>query len=275
MFRLSVSQFCSYRWSLFQDIVRYSKCGITGIGLWRRKLEDFGHDEAIDLLSEMQMDVSSLSWAGGFTGSNGNSFEAAVDDAIESIVLAHRLQANCLIVHPGGRNGHTNSHLSRLFKTAFRTLTPIAEDYGIRLAIEPCLGYKQSPFNYFDSWQQQVEAIQEFSPHQLGLVIDLYHVGENREPGRFLKNLLPRIALVQLADFHTRPSKEENRCLLGQGQVPIHDWLDQLVRIDYQGFVELELHGMGLQGLAYDEIIQSSQAFLNSLPMVQQWGVPN
>ena len=53
MFRLSVSQFCSYRWSLFQDIVRYSKCGITGIGLWRRKLEDFGHDEAIDLLDEM------------------------------------------------------------------------------------------------------------------------------------------------------------------------------------------------------------------------------
>ena len=152
-------------------------------------------------------------------------------------------------------------------------MTPIAEDYGVRLAIEPCLGYRQSPFDFFRSWQQQVEAIREFPPEQLGLVIDLYHVGDQQELIGLLKNFLPRIALVQLADFQTRPAREENRCLLGQGKVPLASWLDQLARVDYQGFVELELHGHGLQGLPYDEIIQSSQSFLNSLPAIQQWGV--
>ena len=270
MFRLSVSQFCSYRWSFFQDVVRYSKAGVSGIGLWRPKLDDFGHDEAIDLLSEMQMEISSLSWAGGFTGSNGASFQSAVDDAIESIVLAHRLQAGCLVIHPGSRNGHTNSHLSRIFRTAFQTLTPIAEDYGVRLAIEPCLGYRQSPFDFFRSWQQQFEAILEFPPDQLGLVIDLYHLGDQAELLRLLGNFLPRIALVQLADFQNRPAREENRCLLGEGEVPIGAWLEQLARVDYRGFVELELHGDGLQDLPYEEIIKSSQSFLRSVPAIQQ-----
>ena len=273
MFRLAVSQFCSYRWSFFQDIVRYSKSGVNAVGLWRQKLDDFGHDEAIDLLSEMQMEVSSLSWAGGFTGSNGISFQSAVDDAIEAVALAHRLQAPCLVVHPGSRNGHTSSHLSRLFHTAFQTLTPIAEDYGVRLAIEPCLGYRQSPFDFFSSWQQQVEAIGQFPPEQLGLVIDLYHVGDQQELLGSLKDVLPRIALVQMADFQTRPAREENRCPLGQGQVPIGQWLDQLARLDYQGFVELELHGCGLNGMPYDELIRSSRSFLNALPAIQHWGV--
>ena len=275
MFRLAVSQFCSYRWSLFQDVVRYSQLGINGIGLWRSKLDDLGQNEAIDLLSEMQMDVSSLSWAGGFTGSNGNSYVSAIDDAIEAIILAHRLQANCLIVHPGGHNGHTNSHLSRLFRSAFQTLTPIAEDYGIRLAIEPCLGHKRNAFNFFESWQQQIEAIQEFSPRQVGLVIDLYHLGENLEIARSLKSLLPRIALVQLADFDHRPAHEENRCPLGQGQVPIQYWLEQLNQLNYHGFVELELHGIGMQGTPYAEVIRSSQTFLSTLPVAQPWQVPN
>ena len=271
MFRLSVSQFCSYRWSLFQDVVRYAKQGVPAIGLWRRKLDDFGHNNAIDLISEMKMDVSSLSWAGGFTGSGGDSFTTTVDDAIEAIVLAHALQAECLIIHPGSRNGHTNSHLSRLFRNALQTLVPIAEDYGVRLAVEPCLGFRKNTFNFFNSLPQQLEAIQDFSPQQVGLVLDLYHVGEICQSESLLTKLHPRIALVQLADYHTRTTANENRCPLGAGQVPIEKWLKCLAKIDYQGFVELELHGLNFQNQSYEKTIQESQSFLSSLMVEPQW----
>ena len=271
MFRLSVSQFCSYRWSLFQDVVRYAQQGVPAIGLWRRKLDDFGHDNAIDLISEMNMAVSSLSWAGGFTGSEGDSFTATLDDAIEAIVLAHRLQAQCLIVHPGSRNGHTNSHLARLFRNAMQALVPIAEDYGVRLAVEPCLGFRKNTFNFFDSLPNQLQAIQEFSPEQVGLVLDLYHMGETDQPESLLAKIQQRIALVQMADYQTRMATTESRCPLGEGQVPIEKWLKCLSEIDYQGFVELELHGLNFQNRRYDNTIRQSQSFLSSLMVEPQW----
>ena len=137
MQRLSIHQFTSFRWSFFQDVIKYSSLGFDSIGLWRSKVEDYGIEESAQLLFEMQMSVSSLSWAGGFTGSDGKSFKLAVEDAIEAIYQAHLFGAGKLIVHPGGRNSHTESHAIRLLKTAVTELAPIANDLGVQLLLEP------------------------------------------------------------------------------------------------------------------------------------------
>ena len=50
MLQLSVSEFSTYRWSFFQDVIRYSSNGYSSIGVWRTKVEDYGLVEAIDLL---------------------------------------------------------------------------------------------------------------------------------------------------------------------------------------------------------------------------------
>ena len=137
MQRLSIHQFTSFRWSFFQDVIKYSSLGFDSIGHWRSKVEDYGIEESAQLLFEMQMSVSSLSWAGGFTGSDGKSFKLAVEDAIEAIYQAHSFGAGKLIVHPGGRNSHTESHAIRLLKTAVTELAPIANDLGVQLLLEP------------------------------------------------------------------------------------------------------------------------------------------
>jgi hypothetical protein len=71
---LGISQLSSLRTSFFQDVVRSAAAGCTSIGIWRSKVDELGVEEAVDLVFEMKLAVSSLSWCGGFTGSEGGSF---------------------------------------------------------------------------------------------------------------------------------------------------------------------------------------------------------
>ena len=119
--RVSICQFSTYRWSFYEDVIRYSTLGFESMGLWRQKIDDFGRSAAIDLLYENKMSVSSVHWAGGFTG-DGRTFSDSIEDAIESIHLASQVDADCLIIHPGSRNGHTTSNATRLMKSALSQL---------------------------------------------------------------------------------------------------------------------------------------------------------
>ena len=79
MVRFSISEFSTYRWSLEQEVKELSRRGIQNIGVWRAKYSDYDPDYAADLLYLNDLRVSSLSWAGGFTGSCGMSHEQAID----------------------------------------------------------------------------------------------------------------------------------------------------------------------------------------------------
>jgi sugar phosphate isomerase/epimerase len=200
MRRFSISQLTTTRWTFHQDVVRYLLQGFHSMGVWRQKIEDFDLLEVTDYLHEMRMNVSSVHWAGGFTGGEGFSFADSIQDAMEAIELTSRLQGDCLIVHSGCRNGHTSSHARRLFRSALKTLVPVATDYGVRLAVElmPCPSANN--WTFMQRIACAVELLSEFSEEQLGIVLDLYHVGLNEEVFAALPELVHRIALVQLAD---------------------------------------------------------------------------
>ena len=75
---LSISELTTYRWSFEEDVRNYSAAGFRAIGVWRQKLSDFGEERGLALLHDSGLEVSSLLWAGGFTGSDGHSTAARV-----------------------------------------------------------------------------------------------------------------------------------------------------------------------------------------------------
>ena len=135
---LSVSQLSTLRWDLESDVHAYAERGFGGIGLYRPKIEDYGLDRAIELLEEYSMTATSLSWVGGFTGSDGRTFEDAVSDAIHAVIQAAQLRADTLIVLAGGKNNHIKTHLRRTLCQALSARSAaVASEHGIRLALEP------------------------------------------------------------------------------------------------------------------------------------------
>ena len=263
MQRLSASQFSSFRWSFFQDVIRFAGLGFESIGVWRHKIDEIGYETAAEMLDEMRMSVSSLSWAGGFTGSSGRSHRSAIEDSIDAIYQAHMIGARCLIIHPGARNGHTMRHSLRLLRSAIDEMLPIAADLGVRLAIEPVLT-RDNPWNFLGKFKSQLEFVRNFEAEHVGLVLDLYHVGRHNEILENLASIRPYLALIQLADMGKRHADEENRCLLGQGKIPVTAWLNRLNEIDFDGFLEIEIHGFDLESIPYENALTHSRDFVQT-----------
>ncbi len=136
MAMLSMNEMTTYRWSFDEDVQHYAAAGYRAVGVWRQKLADYGEEKGIELLADANLGVSSLLWAGGFTGSDGRTHRDSVEDAREAVQLASLMNAGCLVVYTGGRGGHTHNHARRLIKNAIKELEPIAAELGVPLALD-------------------------------------------------------------------------------------------------------------------------------------------
>ncbi len=260
---VSINQLSTLRWSFEQDAQAYRARGFNGIGIYRPKLEDFGIDRAIDLLAECELSVTSLSWVGGFTGSDGRAFEEAVQDAILAVRDAANLQAETLVVLAGGRNNHIRNHARRTLCDALIEISAVAEDFGVRLSIEPIHPGCGDEWSFVNDLRSTLDIIDVVASPQLGIVLDTYHLGMDEEVVRWLPEIIPHLHLVQLGDARHSPLGEMNRCLLGHGSVPLHTILGTLSDHDYQGPLEVELIGEDVETISYDQLLDHTRDFID------------
>jgi sugar phosphate isomerase/epimerase len=261
----AISQLSTLRWSFEEDAQAYAARGFTGIGVYRPKLEDFGVDRAIELLAESSLRVTSLSWVGGYTGSDGRAFEEAVADSIGAVRDAANLRAETLIVLAGGRNNHIRNHARRTLCEALREVVAVAEDFGVRLSLEPIHPGCGEEWSFVNDLRSTLDIIDKVNSPQLGIVLDTYHVGMDEEVVRWLPEVIPHLHVVQLGDARHSPLGEMNRCLLGEGCVPLQTILETLADHGYQGPLEVELIGEDVEPLSYDELLDHTRDFLDRM----------
>ncbi len=270
MGRWSISEFTTYHWSLEEEIQMCHCHGFRGIGIWNQKLEDHQFDEYLDRLFESQLQVTSFSWIGGFTGSDGVSYLDAVKDAIAGIRRAAQIGAETVILYPGARHGHTSSHSQRLLTSALNELIPYALDYGVRLALEPMDQTHAPQWSIFETPEESIEYVLRYDPRSLGLVIDLFHVGMSAQVFDRLDEIRNHLALVQLADRKSRDQvsgngTDQSRTMLFDGDVQILKWISRFEEIGYDQFYEIELFGPQLEHVSYEERLKRSREIANQI----------
>jgi len=265
MLRLSMNELTTMRWSFEEDVQEYAEAGFDGIGIWREKLSDLGEDKAIELLKRNNLRCSNLLWAGGFTGSHGWSFRDSVHDAVEAIQTAARLEANCLIFYSGAWGGHTKSHARRLVSNALKDLVPVAEEFGVTLAMEPMHSGCGSEWTFLSTIEETLELIDYLESPYLKFALDTYHFGLQDPNIELLNDVLHRIAIVHLGDGFAAPSGEQDRCQLGEGKVPLRGIIETLLNGGYAGFLDIELIGESVESIAYPRLIRDALAFVENL----------
>lgn len=265
MARLSMNEMTTYRWSFEEDVQHYTAAGIEAIGVWRQKLSDFGEERGADLLAEAGLTVSSLLWAGGFTGSEGRSHAESIEDARDAIRLAAALRAETLIVYTGARAGHTHNHARRLLKTALTELCPLATDCGVTLALEPMHSGCASEWTFLTDLDETLALLDAVASPRLKLAFDTYHFGHNPQIVARLRDLAPRIAIVQLGDAKQPPQGEQNRCRLGGGSIPLQEIVLNLMAGGYNGFFDVELMGEDLEVADYHDLLLESKQIVDGL----------
>ncbi len=253
--RLSMSEVTTFRWSFEQDVFNYAAAGYESIGVWRQKLADFGEEAGIDLLVESGLRVSHLLWAGGFTGSDGRTWNEAIDDACEAIRLAGAMNAGCLIVYPGGRNNHIYRHAERLFRVALDSLLSLAEAADVTLAIEPMHPACARDWTFLTDIESTITLIEDINSPNLKLVFDTYHFGHDRTILANLREIVPHMALVQLGDRRVPHGVDQQRCPLGDGTVPLRKTIVELREAGYNGDFDIELSGAGFEAGGYHRLL--------------------
>ncbi|MFK8114830.1 MAG: sugar phosphate isomerase/epimerase family protein [Rubripirellula sp.] len=260
---VAISQLSTLRWSIEEDAKAYAARGFGGIGIYRPKLEDFGLDRTIEMLAEHSLSATSLSWVGGFTGSDGRRFEDAVQDAESAVRDAANLQADTLIVLAGGRNNHIRKHARRTLCEALREISAVAEEYGVRLSIEPIHPGCGDEWSFLNDLQSTLDIIEEVASDHLGIVLDTYHVGMDEEVVGWLPDVIPHLHVVQLGDAKHSPLGEMNRCLLGEGCVPLTAILETLQSYRYSGPFEVELIGEDVEEISYEDLLDHTRDFID------------
>jgi sugar phosphate isomerase/epimerase len=256
---LSINEMTTYRWSFEEDVTSYQDAGIEAIGVWRRKLADYGEEKGVELIRHSGIKVSNLLWAGGFTGSDGRSYQESLADAREAMQLAAELEAPCLVVYSGGRNGHTQNHARRLFATALSDLLPAAERLGVTLAVEPMHSGCADEWTLLTSLDEAMGLVDGIGSPRLKLAFDTYHLGHDPRVVDEIGRVARHVAVVHLGDGRQPPQREQNRYRLGEGTLPLAQIVRSFQQAGYDGYYDVELVGEAVETCDYQELLACSK----------------
>lgn len=265
MSRLAVNEVSTYNWSFEEDVLRYHQQGFRSVGVWRYKLNEFGVQKAADMLQDCDMSVSSLHWAGGFTGGDDRSYSESLCDAFDAIEQAATLKAGCLVVLTGGRRCHTKNHLRRILKHALKEVSEAARAMNVQLAIEPMHVGCGGDWTFLNDFPETLDLVCSLGCNNVGIVFDTYHLGQSSDVVHWLPSIVPYIRLVQIADAKSAPLGEQNRCVPGDGMLPLAEIVQAFEASKYQGFYEIEVLGEEVEHMDYAAILE------NSASRMMQW----
>lgn len=258
-----MNQLTTFRWAFDEDVHYYRQAGYGAMGVWRRKLSDFGEERAAELLIDNGMRVSNLLWAGGFTGNDGRTLEENLDDAKSAIKTAAMLRAGCLVVYTGGRNNHTERHADRLVRGVLDELLPVAVDCGVTLAVEPMHPACCAEWTILTSLEATADLLDDYRSPRLKMVYDAYHFPLRGEDLAHLGEITPSIAVVHLGDSLAPHSIDQERCPLGEGRMPLGEIITCLLESGYSGDFDVELMGAAVEACDYRTLLSDSREFFS------------
>jgi sugar phosphate isomerase/epimerase len=273
--RLSMNEMTTFRWSFEEDVEHYKQAGYAAIGVWRQKLADFGEERGIELLHDSGLAVSNLMWAGGFTGSDGHTHRESIDDALAAIRLASSMRANSLVVYSGSRAGHTVNHARRMLLTALKELAPVAEQHGVRLALEPMHRTCAGEWTFLTGLDDALSLVEQVANPAIRLVYDTYHLAWQPGAADRIRELVDRVAIVHLADGKLPNDSEQTRTRLGEGEIPLVEILSAFNRAGYDGDYDVELIGPDLERTDYRQLLAHSRSAYDQLMQRAAAAAPN
>lgn len=245
-----------------EDATFYAENEISSIGLTREKVEDFGIEKTKELLSELGLSVSSYGTISFAYDLAGPALADQIFHANQSIQRAAELSAKCLIVHTGGPGMHLKKNRFNLAKRILDSILPVAEEHGVKLAIEPLSPNPQSRKSYSHNFSDSFELVENYSSTQLGLNLDTLHVGN--ELFKCPPELIDRYVFqIQLTDYFVR-NGHRFRCEIGSGDLLMNDWMRFIDESHQDGTIEIEMWGEEFDYCPYAETVCKSVQMIKS-----------
>jgi sugar phosphate isomerase/epimerase len=245
--RLSVNQETVKQLSIPELARGCAELGITGVGLWRAPVQEYGVGRAAKTVREAGLTVTSLCRGGFFTATDPAERAAALADNRAAIDEAATLGTETLVLVSGGLppGERDLSEARERVADALAELVPYAAERGVRLALEPLHPMFASDRCVVSTLDQALGIAERFPAERVGVVVDTYHLWwDDRTPAQIARaGAGDRIAAFQLADWIT-PLPEGvllGRGQIGDGCVDLRGLRRQVDAAGYRGHIEVEV----------------------------------
>lgn len=244
--QFSVSQITTCRSSFEDDIANWQAAGLTSIGLWRRKFDMCGETKAVRLVRESGLGVTTVSFAGGFTGSQGIDFREAMDDAWQALFTAAAVGARTVVIAPGSRGRYTDRHESRVIVKALRELSVGAAEMGIGLAVLPMAEQFAHRWTTLHSMDAAWALVNRVERENVGMVFDTFQFGNDPRSLEKLSRYCSATRVVQVSDTLGAPEDCYDRCLPGDGSLPLTEIMAILSESNFEGDIDVQVWSSGV-----------------------------
>ena len=265
--RVAVSGMSSVRWSLQEDLAFYSSAAISAAGITMRKLaKDAG---GIEKIGAAELRVSSV-----LAATVRVSFIAPEDDADSplealrpSIEVSRSLgHAPCYFQAGPAPSRMASDDAYALLVPAIAPAVAYARDQGVRLAIETS-STSTRDIGFIHSLADAVELSRDAD---VDICLELQNCWFDCQLRRLFRENVDRFALVQVNDFKVGEPARLNRCVPGDGDMPVEWLLGELLDAGYSGQFELEVLGPRIEEEGYESAITRGLDWISE--RLDRWG---
>ena len=258
--RLSVSEMCTYPWSLADELTLWDELGVRQVGLISAKVDAFGRDAAIAALRERSM-VATTVITGMFDLSDPTGWDttrATINDAID---LAAEI-GGCTYLTPGRRDGRSFDELAASLAAAIAPCAAHAESRGVRLAIEPSL---RTDVSFVHTLRDGTDVAERAG---IDVIADIGNCWMERDVEDTVRRAGLRIAVVQISDavFGTTENPSPGgRVVPGDGDLALDRFIEAALDAGYTGPFELEVVGPAIEAEGHGPALRRSVERANAL----------
>jgi sugar phosphate isomerase/epimerase len=262
--RTAISQVCSMGWSFDRDMAWYAEIGAPAISILGSKLEAFGREAGLRLLSRSGLAVAAYGSLGPFSLHEPEAWPAEIQRAGEQIALAAGLGARTATLLSGSGRGRPYPESEAALVALLEQLLPLAERHGVVLALEHNHALRVD-LGFVHSLHDALDLADRVDSPWFSICCEINNAWIERFLYEDIRARVGRIGLVQLSDFLAGTLSTPERAPLGDGIIPLEPILRAFEAARYPGWYEIELIGREIERLGYEESIRRSLAFLARL----------
>ncbi len=214
--KLSLSEISTPAATFAEDLHAYREAGFDGIGIWEMKLGD----DAADLAALRSSGLRVTNCVPNVPSILPNTVVEGPDDVeerIESMCASmHRLarfDPDCVLCLTGPAGGRDEAEARSVVIDGLRRVAAAATDAGVRLGLEPIHVSQRDQLTLITTIPEALELLDEAGLPNVGVMVDLWHVGDTPDVERHLTETVARITGVHVAELF--PAARGDRDLPG------------------------------------------------------------
>ena len=254
--RLSLNQITVASWSVSQAVEGCVRHGIPSIALWRHKIAETGLASCVRLVRDAGLHVSSVCRGGMFPAPSQAARQANLEDNFRAVDEAAALQADSLVLVVGGSAETGLPEARKMVQEGIAALVPYARQCGVKLGIEPLHPMYAADRAVVNTIAQALELAATYGPHEVGLVLDVFHIWWDPQ-------VLPSIAACagRIYGFHVNdwlvplPDLLLGRGMMGDGVIDNHTLRVAVDHAGYHGPIEVEIFNRILWDTDPDQVL--------------------